>query len=413
MPSFKQKFTRIQEGYSTARRIPRLGRIRLGIKVKNSAGREYPKECDYFVCPPEVVAVYGEYPKELDVMLLSDDTDIVFPQKLAWYGSSKGLKCHGNGQIAERLNVETKQWEQRTCPCEHRKTDETPKGECTETSYLMVMLPKVSVGGCYQITTGSWNSTVDINSGIDFVKELIGRVAMVPLKLKRRPVETHHDGKIQIHFPLSLTLDANIEGINKLREDTTRVLANAHFEIEGPVEDNPVLDLPEMITPESVEKMKIEPKTIEMLPDTIDASLEQPGQEDPDEPDIHTFGTGKVCQGTVEHYLADTTASGKIVHRLIIQCGGMPVDIAAWKSAKHFDGGLASYDELLGRSVIFNVSKGRAYHGKPQYTLQELELNPQTEQPKPLKAPMIGEYQIGPPQSQEEAERMMLMGRGD
>lgn len=244
------KFTRIKSNFSQNRRIPRLGKIRLGLKVRKEkpGGQvvEYPKEVDYFVCPPEVEAVYGKQPKELDVIFPSDDEEMIFPQSLAWFGKSKGLKCKGDGEHAERLNEQTSQWEPMKCPCEHYKSDENPKGECTEQGILMMILPKVSVGGVYQLRTGSYHSVVDVNSGIDYVRNLVGRVAMVPLKLKRVPRTTHADGKPQTHYTLSLTMDATVEGINRLRDDTTRILTHKQVLIEGPVDENPALDPPDV-----------------------------------------------------------------------------------------------------------------------------------------------------------------------
>ena len=40
------------KGLSEQRRLPRLGKIRLGVKKKNQKGIEYPASTDYFVCPP-------------------------------------------------------------------------------------------------------------------------------------------------------------------------------------------------------------------------------------------------------------------------------------------------------------------------------------------------------------------------
>ena len=59
------------KGLTTDRQemLPRIGKIRLGIKKKHSNGREYPAATDYFVCPPEVQAIYGAEPKELTIVL--------------------------------------------------------------------------------------------------------------------------------------------------------------------------------------------------------------------------------------------------------------------------------------------------------------------------------------------------------
>lgn len=244
------KYTRIKSSFSQNRRIPRLGKIRLGLKVQkrrqDGSTVEYPTETNFFVVPPEVEAVYGPKPTSLDIMLPSDNEEAVFPQSLAWFGRSKGLRCKGDGETAERLNEQTGQWESRQCPCEHYRTKENPRGECTEQGILMFILPKVSMGGTFQLRTGSYNSVVDINSGLDYVRALIGRISMVPLKLQRVARETHADGKPHVHYTLSLTLDATVEGVNQLRGDTSRILSHAQLQIEGPAEENPCLDPPDI-----------------------------------------------------------------------------------------------------------------------------------------------------------------------
>lgn len=267
------KFTRIKSSFSQNRRIPRLGRIRLGLKVKkvrqDGSSVEFPQETSWFVVPPEVESVYGPKCTELDIMLPSDNEEAVFPQSLAWFGRSKGLRCKGDGEMAERLNEQTGQWEPRQCPCEHYRTKENPRGECTEQGILMFILPKVSMGGTYQLRTGSYNSVVDVNSGLDYVRALIGRISMVPLKLRRVARETHADGKRQVHYTLSLTLDATVEGVNQLRGDTSRILSHAQLQIEGPAEENPCFDPPDITETEngSAQDRLIEAETLANMTD--------------------------------------------------------------------------------------------------------------------------------------------------
>ena len=235
-------FTTVKGGFSQHRRVPRVGKIRLGIKKKTTEGKEYPSETEHFVVPQEVALIYGDTPTELDVMLPVEDTGICFPQKLAMYGKVRGLVCEGNGEQARRLNEKTNEREPRACPCEHLRSDANPRGDCSPVAHLMVLLPKVGLGGIYQISTRSYNSVVDINSGIDYVRGLVGRAALVPLKLRRVKRETHHNGKKSIHYTMTLTLDANVEGINRLREDSQRILSEARLEIEGPAELDPRID---------------------------------------------------------------------------------------------------------------------------------------------------------------------------
>jgi len=103
-------------------KLPIGGKIRLGIKVKNKEGIEYPKETDYFVCPKEVREVFGEKPTELTVFFPVADRKKVFQQNYERYGSNQALLCQGDGDIsgtAQRLNLKNVKWEEVKCPCEH------------------------------------------------------------------------------------------------------------------------------------------------------------------------------------------------------------------------------------------------------------------------------------------------------
>lgn len=236
-----QQFTRIKGRYSEARRLPRLGKIRLGIKKRSQKGVEYPSETNHFVVPPEVAEVYGEAPTELDVMLPVEDPEIFFPQKLARYSKTGGLQCHGDKETALERIKDTAEFQPRTCPCEALE-----KGDCKEVSHLMVILPKVSMGGVYQITTSSKNSTMDVNSAIDYTKALIKRVSMVPLKLRRVPMETMYQGKKATHYSLSLIPDYTSKEVQALRDGSEDMLLLPHT-IEAPNEDGPFVDPPDVV----------------------------------------------------------------------------------------------------------------------------------------------------------------------
>lgn len=234
MKGFRPQITTIK-GLSDRRRMPLIGRIRLGLKKKSvKTGNEYPTETDFFVVPDEVKKEFGNEPKELDVMIPVNDLESVFPCSYVFYGSSKGVKCRGDGELAYRVNDETKEMDQITCPCQLLEDK-----KCKQVGRLLFMIPKVSVGGVFQITTSSFNSIVDLQSGLDYVSALVGRFAMIPLKLRRVKTETHHDGKKQNHYTLQIILDANIDMINSMRLDTSRILEHPRFALPAPVDENP------------------------------------------------------------------------------------------------------------------------------------------------------------------------------
>lgn len=178
---------------------PRLGKIRLGIKVKKAKtdarckhreGEDmcmfcsYPKDVDYFVCPPEVQEVYGEKPRMLEVLLPGDDLEEFFEYKLVWYKGNRRI-CHGNNRSATRINEDTGESFVMDCPCEMLKTPENPKGPCNLKAHLMVILPRVSMAGCYQIDTGSFLAIKGILRQVKYIRNLIRRVGFVPLHLIR------------------------------------------------------------------------------------------------------------------------------------------------------------------------------------------------------------------------------------
>ncbi len=250
---FRGRFTRIKD-LSERRRLPRLGKIRLGVKmISDRTHKEYPKETEYFIVPPEVTKVYGDRPTSLEVMVPINDPEAVFPQAYKWYGGQRGLKCIGDGGVALRLKEETQTMEEIPCPCEHLET-----GECQKRGHLMVILPRINMGGVYQIDVGSYHSIVDINSGLEYVQALVGRFAMVPLRLCRAPKETHFGGQKQIHYTLQLFLDADVDTVNALREDTSRVLLSTRSLALPPPEDMDENGVIKEETEEEVEPVKPE-----------------------------------------------------------------------------------------------------------------------------------------------------------
>ena len=193
---------------SDVRRYPRLGKIRLGVKKTSKEGKEYPCEVDYFVCPDKLKVIFGDKPKELPIMFPIDNDEIFFQQWLKSYGAI-ALKCKGDGEFAGAWDNDTGGIKTIPCPCEKRNA-----GECKQLATLLFMIPKVGEVGVWQIDTSSKNSIIDINSSIDLIRRIAGRVNMIPLILKREPrtstrIEDNKQKK-STHYTLTLNVDPNI-----------------------------------------------------------------------------------------------------------------------------------------------------------------------------------------------------------
>lgn len=232
-----KRFTKIQ-GLSDIRRLPRLGIIKLGTKeISEKSGKEYPKESPFFVCPPEVKAIFGDEPTDIDVMFPMADREIIFPQSYRYYGSGKGLKCEGDEVNASRKNEQTGEWEDFDCAtCPLRLEQDGKAAVCKPRAFLQVIIPRVSVGGVYQISTTSRTTIVNINSGLDYVQTVVGRVQMVPLTLRRRPMETHHGGQKQTHYDMQVIFNFGTDFINQLRLNNEQILTGPKYLPPAPVD---------------------------------------------------------------------------------------------------------------------------------------------------------------------------------
>jgi hypothetical protein len=194
------------EGVSDLVRIPRLGKIHLGVKVKptEKEKKEYPRATDYFVIPDEVKKIYGEKPTELQIMFPVEEPDLFAQQWLRAYSMTQGLVCIGTGVEARRkidmatgaiADHETKDWEWRDMSCDPQECQEYQTKRCRRVMNLQFLLPEVPGLGVYQIDTSSFYSIVNINSMIKMLKGMLGRCSMVPLTLALGPIEVFPPGQ--------------------------------------------------------------------------------------------------------------------------------------------------------------------------------------------------------------------------
>ena len=190
------------KGLTEKRSLARIGKIHLGVKQKNKGGNLYPTATDYFVVyedgntSPEIVAkfkaLYGEKPKELDIMFPVNDPEVFFPQWLKRYGNNR-LLCKGDGETAFETNPQTGEIKQ--IECKYRNCPYYQKGQCREVGNLLFYVQGIPEG-VFQIDTSSINSIKKINTAIDIIKSTNGgKIAGIPLKLALVPMKVLAEGK--------------------------------------------------------------------------------------------------------------------------------------------------------------------------------------------------------------------------
>jgi len=107
------------------------------------------------------------------------------------------------------------------------------------------------MGGIYVIDSGSWNTMVDVQSGIYLALELLkdpvtdeyNSITMLPFKLRRNLRETQHENRKDKHWPLTCELNLPIEDIRKIRTGKTLFLGQGKvYQIPEREEINPKYD---------------------------------------------------------------------------------------------------------------------------------------------------------------------------
>jgi len=212
------------KGVSEVIRLPRLGKIRLGIKKENVDGIPYPSPTDYFVCPDEVRKVFGEKPKELRIMFPTDDETQWASQYLRCYSETGNLICRGDAKTA-LAKVETIDRETGSkgeiisklleMPCNPYRCPCHQQGYCRRVMNLQFLLPDCLGFGVYQLDTSSFYSIVNVNSSLELIRGICGRLSMIPLSLRLVEQEVLPEGKKKTVQVLSLTAPFSFAEIQK------------------------------------------------------------------------------------------------------------------------------------------------------------------------------------------------------
>jgi hypothetical protein len=180
----------------------RLGKIKLGIKVKTDRG-EYPKDLDYFVMPEKYKALLGDQPRELAIILPHSTLEENFTSKCKMYLSNGACACRSDDEVtAERWlpvveGSPKREWKKIPCPgpvCEFRLNK-----KAAARGYLNVMVPAVGEVGTFALIFGSQVAQGRILKALEVVELLTqGRpkgMAGIRMMLRREPVEFFKDLK--------------------------------------------------------------------------------------------------------------------------------------------------------------------------------------------------------------------------
>jgi len=183
-------------------RLPRQGKIHLGVKVVSKSGKDYPKATDYFVLPDQLKSDEGfkkalealgesvDAPRQLPIMLPCDAIAGNLQSSSDYYGSSRGLICRSLDGITCRY-VDATTGELKETPCSMRSgCEHYEKGDCHWIHRLRFVLPDAAGVGVWQVDTTSPNNRANLLTEMAQIKGLMGgRLAAIDLLLTLEPRE--------------------------------------------------------------------------------------------------------------------------------------------------------------------------------------------------------------------------------
>lgn len=295
------------------RRLPRLGHLRLGIKKKSArTGKEHPAEVDYFILDPktpdakrnttlkkEFAKLYGAKPKTIKIMFPPASPEVFFSQWYKRYGKSTLVKCKGDGEVATCVLPEFAEGLTRIgetdqgmikVRCDGTECPFYKDNQCNRMATLQVILPEISGIGVWQINTSSWNSIVNMNSAVDWLKGLCGRYYMIPIILMRVETEIQYEGKKSKHYILQIDQNISLMDIQKMALKPAEMIA-----LSAPDEEKddlfydgkgkpgkPIVDMPQAVSEQEKQPQQKKQQKPKQQPQP--EKIEEPVFEDTEEP---------------------------------------------------------------------------------------------------------------------------------
>jgi hypothetical protein len=205
------------KGLTDRRRLPRIGKVRLGYRDEKGV----PHALDHFCVREDgstsraaaeaFLEVYESEPRELDIMFPTDEVEDWCDPWYRMFSQSWKAVCRGDGEVAEAkwdpnqdgprpegvdggtwANKHSQSWVPRTIPClaERCPMQEGDRPQCRLSLNFFFLLPKVRGIGAWQLDTRSIHGVRALLDSVALIRSVTGgRIRGLPLQLRLVPRE--------------------------------------------------------------------------------------------------------------------------------------------------------------------------------------------------------------------------------
>lgn len=231
-------------------RLPVVGKIKIGKKVVNKNGKEYPTALDYFIATDtrygyKFKETYGEKPDKLEILFPVDDREEYCYESYQIRDYQGKLLAEGNGvNWARQYNYEIDAYiYDKYTPIdlllkyyEESKSKPTVKAVLT---LKFILLRLSGVLGCWQfVTKGGASSIPNIRGTYDYIMNSASTTTNIPFDMIVKMVTSQKPGSKSRYPVVSIVANLSPESLDVLSEFVT----SGHT-IKGVITDEKLLEL--------------------------------------------------------------------------------------------------------------------------------------------------------------------------
>lgn len=204
-------------------RLPLIGKVRIGERRTNSAGKEYPVSLDYFIATGAYAAkfneVYPDKPTRIQIVFISDDDFQSCYEE--WDGRDKeGRRAgYGDGETYWLWQYGKDEYKETT---DRKLIADFTKQHAIKWKQVLTInfvIPAIKgVFGCWQLQTGGDKSSINaIRNTFDEIKEQAGTVVNIPFDLCVKKVTSNKPEAKSVYPVISLVPNISAENMEQLR----------------------------------------------------------------------------------------------------------------------------------------------------------------------------------------------------
>ncbi len=208
--------------------LPVIGNIKIGKKVVNKNGNEYPTSLDYFIATNtrygyQFKETYGEKPDKLEILFPVDDRQEYCYESYQIRDYQGKLLAEGNGiEWARQYNYERDAYlyEEITPIDKLLKYYDKSKPVVSAVLTLKFILLKLSgVAGCWKfVTKGGASSIPNIRDTYDYIMKYASTTVNIPFDMIVKKVTSQKPGSKSVYPVVSIVANLSKESLDVLSE---------------------------------------------------------------------------------------------------------------------------------------------------------------------------------------------------